>query len=438
MIIEKLLCPPMGWNSFDCYGIFINEEQALANLEAFINKLKPAGYEYFVIDAGWYSEYEFQFDKSKPVNKDSAVNIIDEYGRYIASPRLFPRGLKYIADKCHENGVKFGIHIMRGIPREAVAVNTPVKGTGYRAADIADMENICIWCPFLYGVNMNKPGAQEYYDSVVEYLAENDVDFIKADDITGFPMEIEAVARAIDKVDREIVLSLSPGNDSSRTNFEIYKRCSNMVRISSDVWDRPSDLRKSFDRWELWEKLSCDECYIDLDMIPFGALQVYSENTGANEVLAGVGTRRNCQYSSEAKKTFMTQRALAASPLFMGGELTMSPQADIDLVTHPGILECNQNGICGEKIFRAAHVDIRRTPKRGDDAHGWIGIFNRWESEPNIAATAKHIMLTYENLGFGKDRPVTFLDVWEGREINFSSGKLDIILPPHGVLLLKF
>lgn len=438
MRVESLPHPPLGWNSFDCHGVFINEAQALANLEVFVQRLKPHGYEYFCLDAGWYSEYDFQFSEGTSASREGRTTNMDEYGRYVASPKLFPRGLRYLADRCHEQGVKFGIHIMRGIPRMAVEQNTPILGSDQRAADIADTSDVCLWSTSMFGVDMTKPGAQAYYDSVVAYLAENGVDFIKADDITDFPAEVEAVANAIAKVDRPIVLSLSPGDSTSRTNFAVYQKMANMIRLTGDVWDRPFDLRKVFDRWELWEDLGGPECYLDFDMIPFGELQVYRESGGDNDSLSGVGGRRSCQFSLPAKQTFLTQRALAASPLIMGGELTMSSDQDFDLITNSEMLACNQNGAPGKVIYSKAYCDVRKAVHRDDSTHGWLGLFNRWEQEPGFPAQSRSWILSAANLGFGQDHPKRFFDIWGYREIDFSSGQLSVEIDPLGVLFLRY
>ncbi|MBL8992895.1 MAG: alpha-galactosidase, partial [Spirochaetia bacterium] len=269
--------PLLGWNSFDCYGIFANERVLRANLEAFDKKLKPHGYEYFVLAAGWYSYFQFEKGREFPVDKRSYKQELDGFGRCIPAPHLFPSGLRSLVDEAHCRGIKFGIHIMRGIPRQAVEMNLPIKGTSHFAKDIADQDDRCPWNEVMFGVDMSKPGAQAYYDSVVEYLVnELDVDFIKADDITPFPDEVEAVARAVAKVKKTVVLSLSPGNHISRNNLSSFQM-SDMLRLSGDVWDSKKDLDKCFDRWETWQEVSIPNLWLDLDMIPFGALQVYAD-----------------------------------------------------------------------------------------------------------------------------------------------------------------
>ena len=119
--------PPMGWNSWDCYGAAVNEEQLLGNAEYIRDNLKDYGWEYVVCDIQWYEPKA----TSNFYNNFTEL-CMDEYSRLIPAVNRFPStangvGFKAIADKIHAMGLKFGIHIMRGIPRQAVHQNTPIK-----------------------------------------------------------------------------------------------------------------------------------------------------------------------------------------------------------------------------------------------------------------------------------------------------------------------
>ena len=135
----------------------------MENLEAMAEKLKPYGYEYFVIDNGWFGEYKLKPGTLFPAEKHASDIRINEYGYFMPSEAYFPNGLKPIADRCHELGLKFGLHLMRGIPRKAYDLDLPIKGTPYTARDIANTDKAenCTWCKYCYAVDMTKPGAQE-------------------------------------------------------------------------------------------------------------------------------------------------------------------------------------------------------------------------------------------------------------------------------------
>ena len=431
-MIARVEKPLRGWNSFDCYGIFANERVILENLGVFRTRLKPHGYEYFVLDAGWYSHFPIPDGEEFPKTSRSIDTEIDEFGRVVALPSLFPHGMKFVADRVHDAGCKFGIHIMRGIPRKAVDLNTPIKGTACHARDIANTEDVCPWNDVFYGVTMDHPAAQAYYDSMIDLLVDYEVDFIKADDLTPFPPEVHAIANAIEKSPREIVLSLSPGNDITPLNLDAYRRA-NMFRITADVWDDTKDFQKILDRWHLYQDTNTDRCRIDLDMIPFGALQVYAQEAGSEGdegLLAGRGFRRTSNFTSAQKQFFITMLALASSPLMFGGELTLSDDESFELVTHPEVLACNANNVCGKQVHFQNYLDIRHSPHATEKESGWVGIFNR-------KRVSRHMAFTRGELGI--PAVVSHVhSIWDGRDLVFEAGRLNVFCPGGSVVFLKY
>ena len=206
--------PPMGWNSWDCFGPTVTEQEVKANADYMADHLKNSGWQYIVVDIRWYVEN----DKAHGYNEKDPVMRMDEYGRLIPAVNRFPssaggRGFKPLADYVHGPGLKFGIHIMRGIPRLAVERNTPIFGAKRTAREIYSSENPCLWLRDMYTVDCNKSGAQEYYNSIFALYASWGVDFVKVDDIASpyHKDEIEMIRNAIDQCGRPIVLSLSPG-----------------------------------------------------------------------------------------------------------------------------------------------------------------------------------------------------------------------------------
>ncbi len=429
---NKTTAPLLGWNSYDCYGSHINEKLTLENLDAFIEKLKPSGYEYFVLDAGWYRHFDLKPGEIWPTDGDIRHLNIDEFGRFIPSEVLFPNGLTEIIDKAHKHGIKFGLHMMRGIPREAVEKDLPVKGTNYSAKDIANVNDTCNWSSLMYGVDMDKPGAQEYYNSVLELMASWGVDFIKYDDIVHKPLEINAVADALEKTGRDIVLSISPGDD---INPEYYSTCARaeMIRISRDIWDLQEDIDISFERWEQILPFADHGFWLDMDMIPFGHIRVNYPLT-KNKLNSGRGYERTDNFSYAQKKTFITQRAMAASPLFMGGTLTSSPKIVFELITNEDMLVCNQNGVTGELVKRvktyAEKVDVWKTPHKTNENEGWIGVFNR-------NAYMELIKLDKEQIGLDKSVSYHLYDIW-GKKIINDSDEIIFEIPGNDVIFINY
>jgi len=424
--------PFLGWNSYDCYGSHINDKLTWENLEAFIQKLKPSGYEYFVLDAGWYRHYDLKPGEIWPTDGDKVHLTIDEFGRFIPSKVYFPDGFGAIIEYAHKHGVKFGLHLMRGIPREAVEMNLPVKGTRYSARDIANVNDICSWSVLNYGIDMDKPGAQEYYNSVLELLAGWGVDFIKYDDIVHKPREINAVADAIAKTGKKIMLSISPGDDINPEYYETYKRAQ-MIRISRDIWDLKEDLEISFEQWERILPYADKGFWLDMDMIPFGHIRVNYPVT-KNKLNSNRGYERMDYFSYTQKKTFITQRAMAASPLFMGGALTSSPNSVFELITNQDMLACNQNGVTGKLVKRISNygekVDVWKTTHKTRANEGWIGVFNR-------NSYMELISFTKEELGLIKGDTYQLYDIW-GQRIIDDAETFIFEIPADDVVFIRY
>ncbi len=437
---QMLSSPPLGWNSFDSFGGYLHEEAAFAQLEAFAEKLGPAGYEYFVVDIGWYGEYHLREGTLYPDPKyyKHAMDIhLDEFSRMLPSKCYFPNGFAKLVERAHELGLKFGVHIMRGIPRKAVELNLPILGSNAMASDIADQSSTCPWCHYNYGIDMSKEGSQAYYDSLVALLAEWGVDFIKADDITGYPDEVEAFATAIERSGRPIVLSLSHGGESDKKLLPSYRR-SDMLRITKDIWDDVESIDRSFVAWEFWADATEPGFWPDLDMIPFGDLQTMNPEPVEEErpkeqvaALCGKGWQRSCGLTLIEKQTFMTQRAMSATPLMPGGDNVTLPDEDVALLTNPKMLECNQNGVCAQPIYLWGDAQVWHAASREDRGKGWLGVFNR-----NPGRHKERIQLSSERIGL---KPTAKLyDIWNAKDMGALSDEPKLEIPPVGVYFIEY
>ena len=247
----KTMTAPMGWNSWDCYGAAVTEDIVRKNADFMAKHLKKYGWEYITVDIQWY-EPNVKTHEYTPFAK----LCIDEYSRVIPAENRFPssageKGFAPLAEYVHSLGLKFGIHIMRGIPRQAVYERTKIKGTDKTAADVAKTDSICAWNTDMYGVDPAKPGAKEYYDSIFELYASWGVDFVKCDDIAReLPKEESELIMLSDSLKncgRDMVLSLSPG-PALLEKAELYKQVSNMWRITDDFWDNWQLLYNMFER----------------------------------------------------------------------------------------------------------------------------------------------------------------------------------------------
>lgn len=410
--------PPMGWNSYDAFGGRVTEEHVKANADYVAKYMNKCGWEYVVIDIAWYAEYSAPM----PAYDIASLNI-DEYGRVIPSPTLFPsstngRGFKPLADYIHAKGLKFGIHIMRGIPRVAVKQNTPVLGSKAKAADIANTKGICWWWEHTYGVDATKDGAQAYYDSIIKLYADWGVDFIKADD-TSRPYhkgEIDMINAAIRKCSRPIVLSLSPGPTKLASADQVTEDA-NMWRLSADLWDRWGDIYKSFDYAEQWNPHRSPGHWPDLDMLPLGKLEVLP---------AEDGPERWSRLTHDEQITTMTLWVIFRSPLMVGGDMPQNDEWTKSLLTNAEVLDITQRSLNNRQLYRTK----TRAAWVADGPKGvhYLALFNM-----GIRATTPLVALSQ----MGLTGRFAVRDLWARQDLGEVGSAVSSRVPSHGARLLK-
>lgn len=352
--------PPMGWNSFDCFNLSIDDAQTRMETDAMAEKLARFGWEYVVVDHQWYNTTPDVTDYTK-----GAQFAMDEYGRWIPAPKRYPEGMKALADYVHAKGLKFGLHLMRGIPRLAVERNTRILGTNYHARDIADTKSTCSWNSDMYGVDMSKPGAQEYYDSVIAQFAEWGLDFVKVDDLSRpySTAEIEAIRKAIDKTGRTIVFSTSPGDTPVEEGAHVSSKA-NMWRISDDFWDRWKPLQEMFGRLDKWTPYRYEGAWPDADMLPFGIVEF----------------TRNTRFTKNEQTLCMTLWCIARSPLIFGGDMLRMDDFTLGLLTNPEVIAVDQKSENNRQISRENNLIVWAADVPHSRDH-YVALFNAQDND---------------------------------------------------------
>ena len=410
--------PPMGWNSWDCYGTAVTEAEVKANADYMAKHLLKHGWHYVVVDIQW-SEPNAQANGYRP----NAELAMDEYGRLIPAVNRFPssgegRGFKPLADYVHGLGLQFGIHIMRGIPKRAVKANLPVFGSKVRAADIADQYSLCPWNGDMFGVDTTKPGATDYYDSILKLYAEWGVDYIKADDIArpAHRGEIAAIHKAIGKTGRSIVLSLSPGPAMIK-DVAFLQENANMWRISDDFWDDWKLLRQNFILMSIWSAVGRPGAWPDADMLPLGRIGIRAER----------GQDRMTRFTHEEQKTLMSLWAIAQSPLMFGGDLPSNDDFTLKLITNDDVLAVNQKGAHGA-AFAEGGDSVVWAADAGPDAK-YFAVFNVGDKEP--------IDVRVDWRALGMKDSCLLRDLWAQTDVGTVQGGRTFKVPPHGSGLYK-
>jgi len=325
----------MGWNSWDCFGTGVTEAQTLENARYMASHLKKHGWKVVTVDIDWFAPGASGWDYVA----DRELSL-DGYGRVLPAPDRFPSGFKALASEIHGMGLRFGVHLLRGIPRKAVERNLPILGTSLHAGDIADKADVCRWNPDMYGVDMSKPGAQAYYDSLFKLLAEWGIDFVKVDDLSTpyHKAEIEGIRRAIDKCGRPMVFSTSPGPTGLEHGSDIVANA-NMWRISDDFWDSWGALKEQFERVDKWTPFRGPGHWPDADMLPLGAVRQGQKNDWTN-------------FTHDEQTTMMSLWCIARSPLILGGHLPRNDAFTLSLLTNDEVLAVNQRSSGNRQLWR--------------------------------------------------------------------------------------
>ncbi len=417
--------PPMGWNSWDCYGPTVTEKEIKANADYMAEHLKQYGWEYVVIDIRWFVENT----KAHGYNQRDPRYVMDECGRFLPAVNRFPsaadgKGFKPLADYIHSKGLKLGIHIMRGIPVVAVKKNTPILGSDAHAADIYSKEQQCPWLRDMYTIVADREGAQEYYDSIFKLYASWDVDYIKIDDLSRpyHQAEIELIRKAIDNCGRPIVLSTSPGA-TPLDAAEHVKTHANLWRISDDFWDRWVDIVEMFGRCKNWAPHIGPGHWPDADMLPLGRISIRGER----------GNDRRTRLTKDEQITLMSMWCIFRSPLMFGGDLPSNDDFTLSLLTNSEVLAVGKNSMNNRELFnRQGHIAwIAEIPDSGDK---YVALFNTHDSAES-GNKAEKVGVKFEEIGLSGQCSVR--DLWANKDLGEFSDEFAADIPFHGAGLYK-
>lgn len=422
--------PPMGWNSYDYYDTAVTEADVKKNADYMAANLKKYGWEYIIVDIQWYAHKagslrdKFQYIPFAPVE-------MDEYSRLIPDPERFPSskdgaGFKPLADYVHSLGLKFGIHIMRGIPRIAAHTHSKIKNCDLTADMAADPSSICGWNPDMYGLR-SQPSGQAYYDSLLELYASWGIDYIKCDDICNVDNqaadtrrayaarhEIEMLSAAIQKCGRPIVLSLSPGPALIDKAWH-YEKYANMWRITDDFWDNWKLLKNMFWRCELWQNHVSQGCYPDCDMLPLGFIG------------KGFREERQTNFTKDEQRTMMTLWCIFGSPLMLGAEMPKMDEWTLSLLTNAELLALLDPACRRRQLSR----DDSQAVWISEDPAGkrYVALFNLADEEQTVSVSFDELDVTESSL--------TLKELWS-KETSQSEKNVSASLAPHACTIYSF
>ena len=420
--------PPMGWNSWDAYGESVSEKDIRDAAAYMAMHMKSHGWRYVVVDMGWYVT-----NHSAGINSKTAQFRLDSFGRYTPATNTFPSaagdsGFEPLAAYVHSLGLKFGIHILRGIPREAVSRNLAIEGSSFHAADAADTSDTCPWNSFNYGLDPAKPAAQAYYDSIARLYAQWGVDFLKVDCIASHPYkpeEIRMIAEALRKTGRPIVLSLSPG-PAPLENAGEFAKYAQMWRISNDVWDLwhtetdfPQGVGNQCERAAKWEPFSGPGHWPDADMLPIGSLRP----------APGWGQPRETRLTQDEQRTLLTLWCMFRSPLILGGNVSALAQDSwtAALLTNDEVLAVDQHSQENRAVISTATSAVWTARPDGGQGY-YVAAFN-------LEAQPRKLRFAWKDLGLPSGS-YRLRDLWLRKSLP-PVESLIVSLPPHGSVLYQ-
>jgi alpha-galactosidase len=413
--------PPMGWNSWDCYGPTVEEKEVKANADYMAAKLKAFGWQYIVVDIRWFVEN----DKAGGYNEKDARYVIDEFGRYLPAVNRFPsaadkKGFKELADYVHSKGLKFGIHIMRGIPKMAVDLKMPIKGAnGITADQIYTTDLQCAWLKDNYTIVADKPGAQEYYNSIMDLYASWGVDFIKIDDLSRpyHQGEVELIRKAIDQTKRPIVLSTSPGETPFDKAAHVSQNA-NMWRMVDDVWDEWRHITHLVKVAQDWYPYIAPGTWPDCDMIPLGRIAVRGER----------GKDRMTRLTKDEQYFLMTFFTIFRSPLMFGGDMPSNDAFTLSLLTNKEVLRMHRESTGVKQLFQK-DGKMAITSKNSKTGDIYLALFNMNDTD------TVEVKVNFQELGIVGKR--SFVNLWTNSKPIVCTDAISQTLAPHSSVLLK-
>lgn len=406
--------PFMGWSSWSVqsssrptYGTGWLKETNLRNAaDALATKLKPAGYEYLNIDAGWNATFDWNFhsDANGIPNPDS--------GR-------FPSGLQSLIDYVHGKGLKLGLYGAAGLEKEVYDSNKPILGTSCTAQQIAVQP---LTPTNKWGTNWKidyaHPCAQQYIDSIANRFAQWGVDFVKIDGVTvdNVP-DIRAWSNAIDQTGRRMWLTASawPVDRAAGPGLQPY---ANSVRIDTDVecycetvatWTSSID-----DRWQdlpNWLSDVRPNYWPDLDSMPISNNQGQAIQDGINDV---------------ERQSVMTFWSMTSAPLYVGGDIYFLDATAQAILTNPEVIAVDQAGVLPT---RTAGGTLQRWRKQLPSGEWVIAVYNLGGSPANIT-------VPWTDFGGSGSRRVR--DLAARADLGTFSGSWTATnVPAHGSRLIK-
>ncbi|MFR9503255.1 MAG: putative Ig domain-containing protein [Rikenellaceae bacterium] len=399
---EICLTPPLGWNSWNCWGPRVTQENVEASAKAMYDKgMVNYGWSYINIDDAWQSEVRG-----------------GEFYAIMPNPVTFP-DMEGMCDRIHAMGMKVGIYSTPWVTSYAKHMG----GSSYTKDGKWDSSMVDAPKTPSKDKKWQALGTYDFDTNDANQWAAWGIDYLKYDWNPNDEISTVRMAKALRNSGRDIVYSLS--NTCPKDLVDVCREYVHCWRTEGDLkdrWDQAGSHKSICDIWplhrewvnELYEGRAGH--YADPDMLVVG----YMDRGWNNEMTPSTLTADE-QYSHIALWS------LWSAPLLIGCPIERLDDFTLALLTNSEILDIQQdrNGIAGRSVVATESAEIIvKELYNGDKA---IGLFNLTDQSATI--TLNWDMAQLE----GKQ---AIRDAWRQKDIGVYKDSFSAVVPSHGNVLI--
>jgi alpha-galactosidase len=330
--------PPLGWNSWNVWGLAVDEAKVKQAADAMVaSGLAARGFSYVNVDDGWQK------------GRDADGEIVPN--------EKFP-DMKALADYVHSKGLKLGIYSSPG----------PKTCGGYEGSyrhEAQDARTYARW-----GVDYLKYDWCSYGE------------IVKGDaSLPTMKKPYEVMRAALDTVDRDVVLSLC--------QYGMGKVWEWGSSVGGDLWRTTGDIT---DTWSSLNKIGFGQ----KDLFPFAGPSAWNDPDMLVVGTVGWGPRvRPSRLSPNEQVTHVTLWAMLAAPMLLGSDMAQLDPLTLDLLTNDEVLAVDQDPLGKQGRQVKADDDGREVWARElEDGTRAVALFNRGAEPSRVEVSFADLGLT--------------------------------------------
>lgn len=399
---DKLaLTPPMGWNSWQCWGPDINEKRIRATAEAMVKYgLVDYGWSYINMDDGWQGTRGGPFNALQPNNK-------------------FPNMKKLCAD-IHGMGLKAGIFSTMNISSPSgFTGSSSVAANGNTANMAVPMEHRSTTSQ-VFGINPDvslttRIGAYVFLDQDALQWSEWGFDYVKINGGDNILDSMQSVRSSLNATSRSMIYM---------ANNYIGRTHPHLMTGHAQIWSSQSDGNDSWDHVSYvirhaskWQPHARPGSWPQHGLLQLGSIPEPSPATR---------TSARCQLTPEEQYTHFTSLCMLSAPLMLSCDLENLDPFTLSLLKNAEVIEVNQDAL--GRAAKPTPDNPSTWTKQMADGSTVIALFNLDEQKKTITANLNA-------LGFSSAQRVR--DLWRQEDLADAQGTLRADVEPHGVVLYR-